>query len=125
MKNRAEARVLHREYAANATRARTAGSSAAGRICIDRRNPESSDAAPLNGLRRQLFITIILLAIEIVLGIMVNLFVKLPAGDKGTPWPTGFGAAITSGPVSLAIHAIVGTLIVLANTSRRCRRLGR
>jgi hypothetical protein len=70
-----------------------------------------------SGLRLQLFITIILLAIEIVLGITVNLFVKLPAGDKGTPWAAGFGAAITSGPVSLAVHAIVGTLIVLASIS--------
>jgi hypothetical protein len=71
----------------------------------------------VKGLRLQLFIAIILLAIEIVLGIAVNLFVKLPAGDKGTSLFTAFGAAITSGPMSLAIHAIVGTLIVLAGIS--------
>lgn len=71
----------------------------------------------VSGLRLQLFIAIILLTVEIVLGMTVSLFVKLPAGDKGMPWPTGFGAAITSGPVSLAIHAIVGTLIVLASIS--------
>jgi hypothetical protein len=71
----------------------------------------------INGLRLQLFIAIILLAIEIVLGISVNLFVKLPASDKGTSLFTAFGVAITSGPASVAIHAIVGTLIVLAGIS--------
>jgi hypothetical protein len=71
----------------------------------------------VKGLRLQLFIAIILLAIEIVLGIAVNLFVTLPAGDKGTSLFTAFGAAIASGPVSLAVHAIVGMLIVLAGIS--------
>lgn len=71
----------------------------------------------LNGLRLQLFIGLILLAIEIVLGIAVNLFVKIPAADKGSSMFTAFGDAIASGPVSLAIHAIVGTLIVLAAIS--------
>lgn len=71
----------------------------------------------VNGLRLQLFITIILLAIQIVLGISVNLFVTLPAGDKGTSLFTGFGAAVASGPVSLAVHALVGTLIALASIS--------
>lgn len=71
----------------------------------------------VNGLRLQLFIALILLAIEIVLGIAVNLFVKIPAGDKGTSLFSGFAAALTAGPVSLAIHAIVGTLIVLSAIS--------
>jgi hypothetical protein len=71
----------------------------------------------MNRLRLQLFITIILLAIEIVLGISVNLFAKLPAGDKGTSLFTALGAAIASGPVSLAIHAVIGTLIALASIS--------
>jgi hypothetical protein len=71
----------------------------------------------VNGLRLQLFIALILLAIEIVLGIAVNLFVKLPASDKGKSLFSAFAAAIGSGPVSLAVHAIVGTLIVLAAIS--------
>jgi hypothetical protein len=71
----------------------------------------------LSGLRLQLFIALLLLSIEIVLGMAVNLFVKVPAGDKGTSLFAGFAAAITAGPVSLAIHAVVGTLIVLAAIS--------
>jgi hypothetical protein len=71
----------------------------------------------INGLRLQLFIALLLLSIEIVLGIAVNLFVKVPAGDKGSSMFAGFAAAITAGPVSLAIHALVGTLIVLASIS--------
>jgi hypothetical protein len=71
----------------------------------------------LNGLRLQLFIALLLLSIEIVLGMAVNLFVKLPAGDKGSSMFAGFAAAFTAGPVSVAIHAVVGTLIVLASIS--------
>jgi hypothetical protein len=71
----------------------------------------------VGGLRLQLFIALILLAIEIVLGIAVNLFAKLPAGDKGTSLFSAFAASITAGPASLAIHSIVGTLIVLASIS--------
>jgi hypothetical protein len=71
----------------------------------------------VSGLRLQLFIALILLAIEIVLGIAVNLFVKIPAADKGTFEFSAFAATFTHGPVSLATHAIVGTLIVLAAIS--------
>jgi hypothetical protein len=77
----------------------------------------------LNGLRLQLFIAIILLAIEIVLGISVNLYVKIPAADKGTFEFSGFAAAITAGPASLAIHAVVGTLLVLAAISTLIRAI--
>jgi hypothetical protein len=77
----------------------------------------------LNGLRLQLLIALILLAIEIVLGISVNLFVKIPAGDKGTFEISGFVAAITAGPASLAIHAVVGTLLVLAAISTLIRAI--
>ena len=71
----------------------------------------------VNGLRLQLFLALILLAIEIVLGITVNLFVKIPAADKGTFEFSAFVAALSHGPVSLAVHAVVGTLIVLASIS--------
>lgn len=78
----------------------------------------------LRGLRLQLYIVIVLLAVEIVLGIATNLFAKLPANDKGLSLFAGFGAAIGSGPVSLALHAIVGSLLVLAAISVIIRAVG-
>lgn len=78
----------------------------------------------LRGLRLQLYIVVVLLALEIVLGVAVNLFAKLPASDKGSSLFSAFGAAIGSGPISLALHAIVGTLLVLAGISVIIRAVG-
>jgi hypothetical protein len=72
---------------------------------------------PINGLRLQLYIITAMLAIEVALGVYVNLYAKLPTSDKGTSGFAAFAAAIASGPVSLALHAIVGTLILLAAIS--------
>ena len=71
----------------------------------------------VSGLRLQLMIAIVLIAIEVALGVSVNLFAKLPAADKGTSGFSAFGDAIASGPASLAVHAVVGTLILLAGVS--------
>lgn len=71
----------------------------------------------LSGLRLQLYIAVILLVVEFALGTFVNLYAKLPAADKGTSLFAAFGAAVGSGPVSVALHAILGTLIVLAGIS--------
>jgi hypothetical protein len=77
----------------------------------------SPSSQSFRGLRLQLYIVVALLAIEIVLGVAVTLFAKLPASDKGTSLFTAFGGAIASGPANLTIHAIVGTLLVLAGIS--------
>jgi hypothetical protein len=76
-----------------------------------------SSARKISGLRLQLMLAIALIAIEIALGVAVNLFAKLPAADKGTSGFSAFGDAIASGPASLAVHTVVGTLILLAGIS--------
>ncbi|HEY5224936.1 MAG TPA: hypothetical protein VIJ18_18050 [Microbacteriaceae bacterium] len=74
-------------------------------------------ARTLSGLRLQLYIAIVMLVIEFALGTFVNLYAKLPATDKGASLFAAFGAAVGSGPVSVAVHAVLGTLIVLAGIS--------
>lgn len=44
-------------------------------------------------------------------GSIVNLYAKLPRTDHGTSLFAAFGAAITVGPVSLVIRAVLGTLL--------------
>lgn len=85
---------------------------------------DSARSRAFRGLRLQLYIVILLLTIETVLGIAVNLFAKLPASDTGDTMFSAFGAAIGSGPVSLAVHAIVGALVVLAGISVLIRAAG-
>jgi hypothetical protein len=79
----------------------------------------TSNLAPrvASGLRLQLYIANVMIVVEIALGVDVNLFAKLPLSDKGASGLAALGAAIGSGPLSLGLHAIVGTLIVLASIS--------
>lgn len=63
---------------------------------------------------------IALLLVQFVLGIATNLYAKIPATHPGTGpgnyfgrMGRGLGWAIGSGPGELAVHAVIGTLLVL------------
>lgn len=67
-------------------------------------------------LRINSFAASIQLMVVFGFGSIVNLYAKLPRTDHGTSLFAEFDAAITVGsvgPVSLAIHAVLGTLLVL------------
>lgn len=58
-----------------------------------------------------------MLVVEFGLGIWTNLYATLPASDHGRSMFAAFGHAVADGPVGLSLHAIVGTLLVIAAIS--------
>lgn len=55
----------------------------------------------------------VMLLLEYGLGIWVNLYAQIPAGDRGKGVFAAFGAAVSHGPVALAVHAVLGTLLLV------------
>src|SRR6266702_3707773 len=51
------------------------------------------------------------------LGIWVSLYVRVPATDQGHGLATALGRALTSQPATLAAHAALGTLLLVAGLS--------
>jgi hypothetical protein len=67
----------------------------------------------INALRANSLAALVMLVIEFGFGVIVNLYATLPKSDSGATFITAFGDAIANGPVSLAIHAILGTLLLV------------
>lgn len=65
------------------------------------------------GLRPNAFAAVVMLLLEYGLGIWVNLYAKIPASDQGKGIFAAFGAAVADGPVGLALHALLGTLLLV------------
>ncbi|MGH7723259.1 MAG: hypothetical protein ACRENL_10605 [Candidatus Dormibacteria bacterium] len=64
-------------------------------------------------VRINAFAALVMLLVEYALGTWVNLDEKIPQADRGSAPITAFFRAITSGPIGLSIHAIIGTLLIL------------
>lgn len=73
----------------------------------------SSAARGGSGLRPNSFAAVVMLLIEYGLGIWVNLYAQIPASDQGKGTFAAFGAAVAHGPVALAVHAVLGTLLLV------------
>lgn len=65
------------------------------------------------GMRPNAFSAVVMLIVEYGLGIWVNLYAAIPAADRGKGAFAAFGAAVAHGPVALALHALLGTLLVV------------
>lgn len=84
-----------------------------------RRSPVGSPAAARGaggagrGLRPNAFAAVVMLLIEYGLGIWVNLYAQVPAADQGKGTFAAFGAAVADGPVGLALHALLGTVLLV------------
>jgi len=65
------------------------------------------------GLRPNAFAAVVMLLLEYGLGIWVNLYANIPASDQGKGTFAAFGAAVADGPVGLALHALLGTLLLV------------
>ena len=57
------------------------------------------------------------LLVQFALGIVVNLYVTVPARDHGGGVLSAIGRALANGPAALAIHAGLGLLILLGTIS--------
>jgi hypothetical protein len=74
-------------------------------------------ARQLLALRGNTFGVLAMLIVQFAIGIVVNLYATIPAGDKGSGIVGAIGRALTNGPGSLATHAGLGLLIVLASVA--------
>lgn len=68
----------------------------------------------LLALRGNTFGVLAMLIVQFAIGVVVNLYATIPARDKGNGIFGAIGRALTNGPASLATHAGLGLLIVLA-----------
>jgi hypothetical protein len=78
------------------------------------RRPAGMSERQLTALRGNTFGVLAMLIVQFAVGIAVNLYATVPAKDKGSGIFGAIGKALTNGPASLAAHAGLGLLIVLA-----------
>lgn len=81
----------------------------------ERDAPQNTKA--LDGLRANSFAAIVMLLLEFGLGVGVNLYATLPTPDHGKALLPAFGGAVSGGPVVLAIHALLGTILLITGVS--------
>jgi len=67
-------------------------------------------AKRVSQLRATALASIVILLVEFVIG--SNLYNQAPKAAHGQPIFAAFGLAIADGPIALAIHAVLGTLII-------------
>jgi hypothetical protein len=75
----------------------------------------------LNGLRANSFAAVVMILLEFSLGVGVNLFSTLPRTDHGSGVFTAVGRAVTGGPLLLAAHAALGSLLLVTGTTALVR----
>jgi hypothetical protein len=74
-------------------------------------------ASGLNELKANSLGALVMLVLEFGLGVGVNLYAKIPSGDAGKSFLPAFGSAVTGGPIILTLHALLGTLLLIAGIS--------
>jgi hypothetical protein len=72
--------------------------------------PRTAVTAALGRLRRGSLAALVLVVVEYAIGMYVNLYVTVPAADRGR----GLSTAISNGPALLSVHAVVGMLLGVA-----------
>lgn len=78
----------------------------------------------MRGLRINSFAAVVMLVTEYGLGIWVNIYAHLPAADHGKGTFAAFASAVANGPVVLALHAVLGTLLLISAISMVVRAAG-
>jgi hypothetical protein len=63
------------------------------------------------------------LVIQYCLGMIVNLYVSVPARDHGSGVLTAVGRALANGPAALTVHAALGLLLILGAVNLVVRAL--
>lgn len=81
---------------------------------VPRRRTAAMSSRQLAALRGNTFGVLAMLIVQFAIGIVVNLYATIPAKDKGSGILGAIGKALTNGPASLATHAGLALLIVLA-----------
>jgi|HubBroStandDraft_2_1064218.scaffolds.fasta_scaffold76039_2 hypothetical protein len=71
-------------------------------------------ARQLARLRGSSFGALVMLILQFAIGMVVNLYVTVPASDQGSGFFSALGKALSHGPAALASHAGLGVLLVVA-----------
>lgn len=74
-------------------------------------------AGKVRGLRTNALAGLVMLILESGLGIWTNLYARVPASDHGKAIFAAFGGAVAHGPVGLALHALLGTMLIVTAAS--------
>jgi hypothetical protein len=74
-------------------------------------------AGRVRGLRANSLAGLVMLLVEDGLGMWTNVYTKLPAADQGKATFAAFGDAVAHGPVGLALHALLGTVLIVTAVS--------
>lgn len=82
-----------------------------------RRSPVTRRSRRLKGLPANSFAISVMLLVQYGLGMGVNLYARVPAADQGAGIIAALGRALTSQPVVLAVHALLGLLMLVAGVS--------
>ena len=77
------------------------------------RQPDA-DARRRAGLRATSLGICLMLIAQLILGLGVNWYVYVPAAGQGHGLGTALGRALTNPPATLAAHAALGTLLLIA-----------
>jgi hypothetical protein len=89
-------------------------------VTIDRtarHSPAARQARRRSGLRKNSAAILVMLLAQYGLGMGVNLYARVPAADHGVGVAAALGRALTSQPVVLAVHAVLGLLMLVAGVS--------
>ena len=82
-----------------------------------RQSPAARQARRLSGLRNNSAAISVMLLVQYGLGMGVNLYVRVPAADPGAGVAAALGRTLTSQPAILAVHAVLGLLMLVAGVS--------
>jgi len=77
----------------------------------------SNTTGQVRGLRTNALAGLVMLIIEYGLGAWTSLYAQLPASDHGKATFAAFAGAVAHGPVGLALHALLGTLLIITAVS--------
>ena len=77
----------------------------------------STMAGKVRGLRITALAGLVMLLVEYGLGVWASLYAQLPASDHGKATFSAFSGAVAHGPVGLALHALLGTLLIVTAVS--------
>jgi hypothetical protein len=61
--------------------------------------------------------------LQYALGIGVNLYVSVPAADRGAGLATAVGRSLANGPVALSVHSALGLLLVITGINALARAI--
>jgi heme A synthase len=71
-------------------------------------------ARQLDRLRGASMGALVMLIVQFAVGMIVNLYATLPAGDHNAGFWSAIGRALADGPAALTVHAILGLLLIVS-----------